>query len=173
MTLSAQMHYGLRIGGVFNSPLSSNAPRSTSVDGGSGFAGGLTANYIFPRYNMGIGASVLYERRSMTASSEGIDTRFGGDFIAIPIDLKYRLPISVFHDLVSPHVFTGPDLAWRLNKAQGRRFHAGWNVGVSIDAISLLEISGGYRFGLGNINPDGYKLRDSGGFIAVAILFSI
>lgn len=173
LSLSAQLHYGLRIGGVFSAPHSSNAPQSTSIDGGSGFAGGITANYLLPRCSMAFGASVLYERRNLAGISEGVKTQYGGDFIAIPIDVKYRIPASIFHDLVSPYIFTGPDLAWRVNDACGRKFHAGWNVGVSIDAISLLEISGGYRFGLGNINPDGYKLRNSGGFIAVAILFSI
>ncbi|MDE6321857.1 MAG: porin family protein [Muribaculaceae bacterium] len=173
LTMSAQLHYGLRLGGVFSAPNCSNTPQSTSIEGGSGFAGGLTANYMLPNTGFAIGASALYERRNISATAEGVKTKLGGDFIAVPIDLKYRLPVSIMSDLVSPYIFTGPNLAWRLNDAQGRRFHAGWNVGVSVDAISLLEISGGYRFGMNNINPQGFKLRDSGGFIAVAILFSI
>lgn len=173
--MSAQFHYGVRLGGVFNHPCGKSVAGAPSLDGGSGFSGGLTADYIFPRVNFSVAASVLYERRNIWATStpDNSKVKFGGNFIAVPIDLKYRLPIHILYDMVSPHVFTGPDLAWRLNDAAGRNFHLGWNVGLSVDVINLLQFSGGYRFGINDINPGGYKLRDSGGFFAAAILFSL
>lgn len=175
ITMSAQFHYGVRLGGVFDRPCSEKADGLPSIDGGSGFSGGLTADYVFSRINFSVAASVLYEHRNIWATTphDNAKVKFGGNFIAVPIDLKYRLPIHILYDMVSPHILTGPDLAWRLNHAAGRDFHIGWNVGLSVDVINLLQFSGGYRFGINDINPGGYTLRDSGAFFAAAILFSI
>lgn len=168
---TAQFHYGLRLGGEFTRPTASGG---ASVYGGNGFAGGLTANYVLPKAPLAFTASVLYERRNITATDANNSTcSFGHNVIAVPADLGYRLPLHLVRDLVSPYVFTGPDLAWRLGDCYGRDFHFGWNVGVRIDVIDLLQLSGGYRFGINNIAPGPNKLRDSGGFFSVAILFSI
>ncbi|MCM1452537.1 MAG: PorT family protein [Clostridium sp.] len=171
----AQLRYGARVGGVFNHPTGSK-----ELKGGNGFAGGLALEFQLPVLPFAIGATAMYERRNEwqeVAASEGVAAgrnTIGKNYISVPIDIKYKIGIPAIASLAGPYIFTGPDFAWRLGSGMGPRTHVGWNVGAGFDIINVLQISGGYRFGITNINPtDGPKWHDSGAFVAVTVLFDI
>lgn len=65
--------------------------------------------------------------------------------------------ISIIHigESVPPMVYTGPSLLFRLGKANPEQmstksFQPGWDVGIGLDIINFIQLSAGYRFGLGN-----------------------
>lgn len=171
---TAQFRYGLRLGGAFCLPTG-----DMTIDGGNGFAGGLSADYTFGTSNVGVALSVEYQRRNIcvnTSDNQPFDisgSNFGGDFVSTAIDFRYHVPTPWLYGIISPYAVTGPDLAWRINSAHGRRFHVGWNLGAGIDIINFVRLAGGYRFGINNINHDGPTLHDSGAFVSVSLLFSI
>lgn len=179
--IQAQLRYGIKLGAEFSHPSAKNSFDAT-IDGGSGFTGGLQLEYQMPVCGLAFGVSALYEHRVMNvetplyyriypdhpanAPNTTID-KSGGDFLAVPIDIKYKANLGILHNLVTPYVLTGPDFAFRLNKAVGSSTHLGWNVGGGIDIVNFIQISGGYRFGLNKI----YGMRDNGAFVNIGILF--
>lgn len=170
---SAQLRYGISLGCGFTHPTGKDIENVT-IQGGSGFIGGLQLEYQLPMNGLAFGIATLYEHRPMnlnmvseTDEPGKFSEKCGGDFIAIPIEIKYKFDIGLFHNLISPYVLTGPDLAVRLKQAQGSSLHTGWDVGAGIDLVNFIQISGGYRFGLNKI----YGLRDNGAFLKFGILF--
>lgn len=179
ITAQAQWRYGIRLGGAFSRPTGSN--EFCELKGGNGFSGGLAFEWQMPTGGLAIGASALYERRNTSAGmlsddGPGVFKRdyfqIGRNYIAVPIDIKYKFGIPAIGGLAGPYVFTGPDLAWRLGGGIGPRTHMGWNVGAGFDIINFVQVSAGYRFGITNLGKDyDEKWRDSGAFVAVTILF--
>lgn len=175
ISAEAQLRYGFNLGGEFSSPYSGGGDGSPAVEGGSGFTGGLQLEYQVPTNGVAFGVSLMYARRNVWLSpafdpSQGPvnSCKYGGDFLVLPLELKYKFPLSLTKDLVSPYLLTGPDFALRMNKAEGKNFHFGWDVGAGIDLINVLQISGGYRFG---VNDIGNGIKDSGAFLNVGLLF--
>lgn len=162
-----------KIGGVFETPTPTHL-----WDGGSGFAGGVTCEWQSSSSGIAVGASLNYERRTMNYAGDALTLigyeppqDAGGDFLALPIDVKYKFMLPALKELAGPYVLTGPDIALRLSKGGGRQAHVGWNFGVGFDIINHFQVSGGYRLGLNKLDYDG--LRDSGGWVSVAVLFDI
>jgi len=174
----AQWRYGIRLGGTFPRPTGSN--EFCELKGGNGFSGGLTFEWQLPTGGFAVGASAIYERRNTSAgfrvADSSSDSReyasIGRNYIAVPIDLKYKFGIPAIGGLAGPYAFTGPDIAWRIGQGIGPRTHIGWNVGAGFDIINFVQVSAGYRFGITNIGKDfNEKWRDSGAFVTVTILF--
>lgn len=180
-TIQAQLRYGIKLGAEFSHPSAKNSFDAT-IDGGSGFTGGLQLEYQVPICGLAFGVSALYEHRVMNVETQlyyrispdypanapnTVIDKSGGEFFAVPFDVKYKINLGILHNLVTPYVLTGPDFAFRLNKAVGSSMHLGWNVGGGIDVVNFIQISGGYRFGLNKI----YGMRDNGAFVNVGILF--
>ncbi len=121
---SAQLRYGIRLGGEFTHPTGEEISM-VSIKGGSGFVGGLQLEYQLPMCGLAFGVAALYEHRTMNlemienGSVNKMTEKCGGDFIGVPIDVKYKFDVGILHNLLSPYVLTGPDLAFRLNQAQG------------------------------------------------------
>jgi len=181
---SAQWRYGLRIGGEFTAPLyDHNAVGAYLPAGGCGFTGGLGVEWQMPTSGLAVGGTLMYQRRTVNINSDidlatgqpaNIHRKMGGDFLALPIDIKYKFWLSKFKNLAAPYIFTGPDIAIRLNKGDdSQRTHFGWNFGIGFDIVNFIQISGGYRLGINDITPEGKGLsvRDSGGFVSATLLF--
>lgn len=169
LTASSQLRYGLKLGGEFTRP----SAKDFISRGGSGFVGGLQLEYSHPTSGFALGADLLYERRNLNTMEESSEDalKFGGDFIALPITLKYKIPIKAIFELASPFVATGPDFALRVSEASGSKFHTGWNFGIGIDVINFLQLSAGYRLGINDICPGAGALRDSGWSFSIGFLF--
>ncbi|MCF0220397.1 MAG: outer membrane beta-barrel protein [Muribaculaceae bacterium] len=174
LDMAAQWRYGIRVGGEFSRPTYAKDQGHT-INGGSGFAGGLTLEWQLPKSGFALGTAVLYERRNINEVLEKETVlKYGGDFIAIPLDIKYKFPLNFLRQLAAFMVITGPDFGIRLNKDDtSRRFHFGWNVGGGIDVVNFVQIIGGYRFGINDVSYGGLKLKDSGGYIGAIIQFAM
>lgn len=150
-----QLRYGFRFGGSFASASLKDAPGYSLVNR-SGFSGGLALEYQSPKIGLGADIALLYTRfNSRLRDKDGSLSSFGRNFIEVPLHIKYKFPIKATSELFSPMIYTGPSLLVRLDKsgASAMDTHVvqpGWDVGIGFDIINFIQISGGYRFGLGN-----------------------
>ncbi len=169
LTAASQLRYGLKLGGDFTRPTA----KEIVAHGGSGFTGGLQIEYQLPTSGFAFEADILYERRNINTMEDNEDAthKFGGNFLALPITIKYKIPIKSLFELISPFISTGPDFALRINAASGSRFHTGWNLGLGLDVINFIQINAGYRFGINDICPGLGTIRNNGWFFDVGILF--
>lgn len=177
---SAQIRYGLRLGGSFAKASISNAP-GMSMKNGSGFSGGLLLEYQMESNGFAPDIAVLYTRYSSRLLDEvSGPAKIGRDFIEVPLHLKYKFYLSSTNNLVAPMVYTGPSLLVRLGKSNPeqmstRFLQPGWDVGIGLDIINFIQLSAGYRFGLGNAVSrsavPGVCLHTNGWNVAANIIF--
>ncbi len=151
----AQLRYGFRLGGSFATPSLSDAP-GMSVKKGSGFSGGLLLEYQMENNGFAPDIAVLFTRYSSRLIDEVAGpAKLGRNFIEVPLHLKYKFFLSSTNNLVAPMVYTGPSLLIRLGKGNPEQMSTkslqpGWDLGVGLDIINFIQLSAGYRFGLGN-----------------------
>lgn len=181
LSTSSQLRYGFRFGGDFAASRLKNVP-GYSIKNGSGFAGGLMLEYQFEKFGFAPDIAVTYGRHnSRLKPKEGEPFSYGRNFIDIPIRLKYKFWLKSTKDLFAPMIYTGPVFSCRLGHdkeeiLQTKGFQPGWDVGVGFDAINFIQITAGYRFGLGNAVknfadvPDAV-LKTDGWNLSVNIIF--
>ena len=151
----AQLRYGFRLGGSFATPSLSDAS-GMSVKKGSGFSGGLLLEYQMENNGFAPDIAVLFTRYSSRLIDEVAGpAKLGRNFIEVPLHLKYKFFLSSTNNLVAPMVYTGPSLLIRLGKGNPEQMSTkslqpGWDLGVGLDIINFIQLSAGYRFGLGN-----------------------
>ncbi|MDE6511602.1 MAG: PorT family protein, partial [Muribaculaceae bacterium] len=155
LSAAGQLRYGFRFGGSFAKASLSDAP-DMSIKNGSGFSGGLILEYQMESNGFAPDIAVLYTRYSARLIDEvSGPAKIGRDFIEVPLHLKYKFYLSSTNNLVAPMISTGPSLLFRLGKAnpeqmQTKSMQPGWDLGIGIDIINFIQLSAGYRFGLGN-----------------------
>ena len=155
LTASSQLRYGFRLGGCIAKPSLSDAP-GMSMKNGSGFSGGLLLEYQMENCGFAPDIAVLYTRYSSRLIDEVAGpAKLGRNFIEVPLHLKYKFFLSSTNNLVAPMVYTGPSLLIRLGKGNPEQMSTkavqpGWDVGLGLDIINFIQLSAGYRFGLGN-----------------------
>ena len=155
LSASAQLRYGFRLGGSFAKASLSDAP-GMSIKNGSGFSGGLLLEYQMENCGFAPDIAVLYTRYSSRLIDEvSGPAKLGRDFIEVPLHLKYKFYLSSTNNLVAPMVYTGPSILCRLGKSNPEQLstksvQSGWDVGIGLDIINFIQLSAGYRFGLGN-----------------------
>lgn len=155
LSAAAQLRYGFRLGGSFAKASLSDAS-GMSMKNGSGFSGGLLLEYQMESCGFAPDIAVLYTRYSSRLMDEvSGPAKIGRNFIEVPLHLKYKFYLSSTNNLVAPMVYTGPSLLFRLGKAnpeqiQTKSMQPGWDLGIGLDIINFIQLSAGYRFGLGN-----------------------
>ena len=155
LSATAQLRYGFRLGGSFAKASLSDAP-GMSMKNGSGFSGGFLLEYQMESCGFAPDIAVLYTRYSSRLIDEvSGPVKLGRDFIEVPLHLKYKFYLSSTNNLVAPMVYTGPSLLFRLGKAnpeqiETKSMQPGWDIGIGLDIINFIQLSAGYRFGLGN-----------------------
>lgn len=178
---TARLRYGFRFGGDFVSA-SLKGAEGYSLVNRSGFTGGLDLEYQFPKFGFAPDIALLYARHNTQLKTfEGTLHSFGRNFIDIPIRLKYKFWLKSTNEIVAPMVFTGPVFSFRLDHNNAyplktKIFQPSWEIGLGLDIINFIQLSGGYRFGLNNV-VDNFiglphsSLKANGWNIAVTILF--
>ena len=68
------------------------------------------------------------------------------------------------HELAAPFIYAGPSFLFRLDHDDPfplatDRVQPGWDVGIGFDIVNFIQISGGYRFGLGNFEVNSWALQ--------------
>lgn len=179
---SAQLRYGIVVGGSIPKASLDNAP-GYSMRNRSGFAGGLDLEYQMPACGLAFDGSLLYQRYSTTIADDATGTQcnLGRNFIEVPLSVKYKFWLPVTNNLAAPMLFTGPSFMLNVDSkhnalAKQERFHFGWNVGAGLDVANIIQLSAGYRFGIGNslrrfeAAPEA-DLDYSGWFVTAKLLF--
>lgn len=155
LSVSAQLRYGFRLGGAIAKASLSDAP-GMSVKNGSGFSGGLILEYQMENNGFAPDIAVLYTRYSSKLIDEvSGPVKLGRNFIEVPLHLKYKFYLSSTNNLVAPMIYAGPSLLIRLGQGNPEEIAAktvqpGWDLGIGLDIINFIQLSAGYRFGLGN-----------------------
>lgn len=177
----AQLRYGIRLGGSFAKASLKDATTG-AIDNGSGFSGGLMLEYQMPGKGFATDVAVLYTRYNIHFLPAGGGKQdFGRNFIEIPLHLKYKFWLPAFHNLFGPLIYTGPSLMLRAGSGESQTvktdtFQPGWDVGIGLDIVNFIQLTGGYRFGIGNAakdfkgSPDA-RLHTDGWNIAANIIF--
>lgn len=177
----AQLRYGFRFGGSFAGADIKDAGEF-SLSNKSGFSGGLMLEYQLPKCGFAADVALLYTRFNTRLQHDGKPAEsFGRNFIEIPLHLKYKFWLPAFNNLFGPMVYTGPSLMARIGHScheplSTKKMQPGWDVGIGFDIVNFIQISGGYRFGLGNAvdsftgHPDA-SLRTNGWNISASLLF--
>lgn len=176
----AQLRYGFRFGGLFAAEKLKDASGYTAVNR-SGFTGGLVLEYQSKTTGFAPDIALLYGRHNTRLRDvEGNTDAAGRNFIDIPIHIKYKFWLPAVKKLVGPMIYTGPVLSFRTGSDDSfyrtKGFQPGWDVGVGFDIVNFIQITGGYRFGLGNAIKDfpacpDAELRTNGWNVAVTLLF--
>jgi len=178
---SAQFRYGFRLGASFSDAKMKKAPDYSLVNR-SGFEGGIAFEYQHPNSGLAADVAILYNRYNVQLKDpDGATGSFGRNYLEIPLHVKYKFWLSSFHDLLAPLIYTGTSFLMRLDDSHGRAvamtgLQPGWDVGIGIDIVNFIQITGGYRFALSNSVksfagcPDA-SIRSNGWNVAATILF--
>lgn len=190
---NAQFRFGIKAGANFNSLKLSDPVSSLKPDNGTGFTGGVMTEFQVPIIGICADASLMYTR--MNAKVDGVDPANSSDllsettsgarnFFEIPVNIKYKLSLPAVSSIVAPYAFTGPSFAFKLggnnDVFKTKTFQCAWNVGIGVELIRHLQISGSYAFGINNVMDkmvDGInttsdiKLRNNYWTVSAAWLF--
>lgn len=157
---SAQVRFGIKAGANFNK-LHLNTDAMTDPDNSCGFNVGVMTEFTVPIVGLCFDASLMYSRMNNAISRDYSDTAseivnadmpYGKNFLEIPINIKYKFQIPVIASVFKPYIFTGPNFAFKLDKTlMDKTFQAAWNVGIGVELIRHLQISGSYGFGINNV----------------------
>lgn len=177
VSLNARLRYGISLGGNFDSYRTGNTS-GIDIRNGSGFSGGLLLDYQIKSTGLTTTVGVLYSRHHVDmATSQQLRTELPVNHIDIPLHINYNIPLKALAGMVTPMIYTGPDFQFAMGSrvtALGlKRFQPGWDVGIGINVINFIRITGGYTFGLKSIAPQDIAgtLRTGGWNIAVNLLF--
>lgn len=146
--VQAQFKIGPRVGLEINKlHFSEDAFKS---DNRAGFTGGIEAEFTVPVINLGFDASLMYVRRTAEFMEKQTDIKKSSDYIAIPVNVKYKFPVPV----VKPYIFTGPEFAFNtsgraISEAyRNKKTDVSWNFGFGVELISHLQVGASYGIGL-------------------------
>ena len=180
LSASAQLRYGFRLGGSIARASLCDAP-DMAMKNGSGFSGGLLLEWQMENNGFAPDIAVMYTRYSSRLIDETSGpAKIGRNFIEVPLHLKYKFFLSAANHLVAPMVYTGPSMFIRLGhsnpeKISTKTVQPGWDVGVGLDVVNFIQITAGYRFGLGNAIAEsavpGVCLHTDGWNISANIIF--
>ncbi|MBD5270138.1 MAG: PorT family protein [Bacteroides sp.] len=163
----AQVRFGIKAGANFNSIHFKDLESSLQPDNSCGFNVGVMTEFTVPIVGLCFDASLLYSRMNNAISkdySEPVadaldsDMSWGKNFLEIPINIKYKFQIPMVANIVKPYIFTGPTFAFKLDKSiMDRTYQAAWNVGIGVELINHLQVSGSYGFGINNVAKEVFK----------------
>lgn len=157
---AAGFRFGIKAGVNIDKLHLSNAGDMFDSNNRAGFTGGVMTEFQVPIIGLCFDASLMYSRMNSQYSdiiktNEGFISQFtskGHDFFNIPINVKYKIGLPIVSNFISPYIFTGPDFAFKLHgKDSLKTFQCAWNLGIGVELIKHLQISGGYSWGMNNI----------------------
>lgn len=155
---AAQLRFGPRVGVQINS-LSFDKEILNS-DNRAGFTGGLQLEFTVPVVNLGFDISAMYVHRVDNVNGGNALANFKsfkGDYIEIPLNLKWKLGLPVVGKIISPYVFTGPSAAFLTSKRaiteafSAKKCSWSWNFGLGVELFRHLQVGASYGLGLNKV----------------------
>ena len=170
----AQFRFGIKAGVNVNH-LSTKADVLEN-NNRAGWTAGVMTEFQVPVIGLCFDASLMYQRLN---SEKELDNK---NFIDIPINIKFKFGLPIVGRFISPYIFTGPDFAFKLDKAvvkdfKTKTFQSAWNIGAGLELVKHLQISASYGFGMNNIikivdkNSNPVSLKNNYWTITAAYLF--
>ncbi len=163
----AQIRFGIKAGANFNKIHFSDVESSFQPDNSCGWNAGVMTEFTVPIVGLCFDASLLYSRMNNAISSDfnkevadalDSDMSYGKNFLEIPINIKYKFGIPVIGSIIKPFIYTGPSFAFKLDKSiMDKTFQCAWNIGIGVELIKHLQISGSYGFGINNVAKEVLK----------------
>lgn len=193
---SAQFRWGVKAGIVANK--FSFSEKTFDSSNRVGFTGGVMAEFKLPVIGIGFDASLMYVHRTISVaepmgaeltldSTKKADNkgRYTGDYLTLPIHVKYNLGLPVVGNFFSPYVFTGPSFSYLVSKDRtkfginSRKGDIAWDFGLGFEIVKHLQISAAYELGCSRAaglvysGANGYKrnVRNNGWMVTAGYVF--
>lgn len=195
-TANASWRFGIKAGLNLDNIKLSDVASSLDKDNRCGWTAGVMTEFEVPIIGICADASLMYTRMEnsftipMVESTGQTSTTLmtegdaGKNFIEIPINVKWKLNIPVVASIVKPYIFTGPTFAFKMGKnaasdiVKVRNTQVAWNLGLGVELIKHLQISGSYGFGINNVvdkvtsvSVEDMKLKNNYWTVTAAYLF--
>lgn len=155
--LSAQAKFGIgpKVGLNVNQ-LHFSGSKLLDASNRCGITAGVTAEYIAPMLGFGADISVMYTHMKTHVELEGVDGyNASGNFLEIPLHLKYKFSLPAVGSIISPYIFTGSNVAVKLSGEDSyfstKTTQWGWDLGIGVELIRHLQIGAGYTWGLNKV----------------------
>lgn len=155
-TLSAAagpFQFGVVAGMNVNSISTSDFGENFSADNRCGFAAGVMAKFTVPIINVGVDLSALYEYRTSDMEVSDHSNKLHYSYIAVPLHVRYDVPMPAISSVFYPTIFTGPNFAFRVGKDvvndfKANKYNVGWDFGVGITLVKHVQIAAAYTLGI-------------------------
>ncbi len=154
---AAEFRFGVKAGLNIDKLHTSDWKDNFSAGNRCGFTGGVMTEFTVPLIGIGFDLSLMYTHmQGKIENNNNSNGSLSKNFLEIPLNLKYKLSLPVVSSFIKPMIYTGPNFAFKLDKStfdymKTKTFQLGWNVGIGLEFVKHLQISGGYTFGLNNI----------------------
>ena len=152
---SAQLKFGLKAGINVNS-LKFDETIFDS-DNRAGFNGGAMVEFTVPGIGIGFDASAMYVHRTTKFTESTDKTDVGGDYIDIPVNLKWKVNIPAVNRIIRPYLTTGPSVAFLVSDKKindlfkNNSYDVAWNFGFGVELFQHVQVSASYGLGLTNV----------------------
>lgn len=166
----AEFKFGPRVGLNVNKMALTGVTDFVNGENACGFTAGVQAEYMLPVISLGVDLSLMYSYMDpeFKAGKKGVGTMDvnpdpGKHFLEIPLNIKYKIGIPVIASIMRPYIFTGPCVAFKLDKSdknadiKTKTTQWTWNVGLGLEFIKHIQIGASYGFGINNI-MDGVEI---------------
>lgn len=185
---NAEFRFGIKAGlNVNKLHLNEEWKKSFNPDNQCGFTAGVMTEFTVPIIGIGFDLSLMYSHMNNELNEGQLEGTVGKNFLEIPLNLKYKINIPAINKIIRPMIYTGPTMALKLDKStfqniKTKTVQMGWNVGVGVELVKHLQISGGYTFGINNVakrigvinnnmNLQDIKLKNNYWTVTAAYLF--
>ncbi len=153
---NAGFRFGIKAGLNINKLHLSELSQNLSSDNQCGFTAGVMTEFTVPVIGIGFDLSLMYTHMNNDIKEGAAEGTVGKNFLEIPLNLKYKINIPAVSSIIRPMIYTGPTMALKLDKStfkniKTKTVQMGWNVGVGVELLKHLQISGGYTFGMNNV----------------------
>ncbi len=183
---NAQFRFGVKAGLNMNSLHLNSLENNFNKDNHCGYTLGVMTEFQVPIIGLAFDLSAMYTRMNSDLDAkapEEENVSYNKNFLEIPLNLKYKIGLPIVGSIITPYVFTGPSFAIKLDKnsidaIKTKTCQVAWNVGLGVELIKHLQISGSYGFGMNNVakftglvNTETVKVKNNYWTVTAAWLF--
>ncbi len=183
---NAQFRFGVKAGLNMNSLHLNSLEDNFNKDNHCGYTLGVMTEFQVPIIGLAFDLSAMYTRMNSDLDAkapEEENVSYNKNFLEIPLNLKYKIGLPIVGSIITPYVFTGPSFAIKLDKnsidaIKTKTCQVAWNVGLGVELIKHLQISGSYGFGMNNVakftglvNTETVKVKNNYWTVTAAWLF--
>ena len=106
---------------------------------------------------IGLDASAMYVHRTTKYTTKEVKSEIGGDYIEIPVNLKWKVSIPAVNKIIRPYLTTGPSVAFLVSDKKintllkNNSYDVAWNFGFGVELFQHVQVGASYGLGLTNV----------------------